>query len=266
MNKIGIAMMLAGILALAGCAPGASWEDEAAIEKSDRLLSDTVEAEWSVEGAAGGESIVRVRLGANDGTPIEAFDVNHEKLLHLIVVSEDQSYFNHIHPEYEGDGEFRIANVFPAGGRYRLIADFKPTNGDAMTKLTWVDVEGPRAEPAPVAPADLPAVAVAAGTRVTLRADGLVAEAPTALSFALEDGATGEPVTDLEPYLGAIGHVVVLSEDGERYVHVHAEEAQGSGPAAAFEATFPKPGVYKIWGQFQRDGEVFTVAYAVEVR
>ncbi|HZG74860.1 MAG TPA: hypothetical protein VEZ72_03290, partial [Paenibacillus sp.] len=73
-------------------------------------------------------------------------------------------------------------------------------------------------------------------------------------------------IADLEPYLGAIGHVVVLSEDGERYVHVHAEADQGSGPDAMFETTFQKAGLYKIWGQFQHRGDVFTVSYVVEVQ
>ena len=68
--------------------------------------------------------------------------MNHEKLLHLIIVSKDLSYFNHVHPEYKGKGVFEIENEFPAGGEYRMVADFKPTDGNSMSKMEWVMVEG----------------------------------------------------------------------------------------------------------------------------
>lgn len=85
--------------------------------------------------------------------------------------------------------------------------------------------------------------------------------------YALElaDDAIGQPVTDLEPYLGSIGHVVILTKDGERYMHVHADEGQGTGLDATFETVLPKSGIYKIGGQFQRNNQVFTVAYVVNV-
>ena len=58
--------------------------------------------------------------------PIDKFDIMHEKLLHLIVVSKDLTYFDHLHPEYVGGGQFEINTKFPAGGHYQLIADFTP--------------------------------------------------------------------------------------------------------------------------------------------
>ena len=264
MNKLWI-IGTALIVLLSGCGGSqSSWETEEVVETSDRLLADAVEAIWSVDGAAGGESRIRIEIREEDGTPVEAFDLNHEKLLHLIVASKDLSYFTHIHPEHVGGGVFEIANVFPAGGEYRLIADFQPTGGDSMTKLTWVDVEGEPLPAAAVVPSD-PLVDAAAGKRVALRAEGLVEDEAATLTFTIQDEATGEGIADLEPYLGAVGHVVVLSEDGERYVHVHAEADQGNGPDAVFETTFPSAGIYKIWGQFQHRGEVFTVSYVVEV-
>ncbi|HZG75035.1 MAG TPA: hypothetical protein VEZ72_04185, partial [Paenibacillus sp.] len=222
MNKLLWIFVTALFALLTGCAGSqSSWETEEVAEASDRLMADMVEAAWSVEGAAGGKSQIRIEIRKKDGTPVEAFDLNHEKLLHLIVASEDLSYFAHIHPEHIGGGVFEVANVFPAGGKYRMIADFKPSGGDAMTKLTWVDVEGEPLPAADVIPSET-WVDVAAGKRVALRAEGLVEDEAAKLTFSLEDEATGAPIADLEPYLGAVGHVVVLSEDGERYVHVHA--------------------------------------------
>jgi len=260
MNKKGIIVfgLLAVLLTACGGAK-ASWENESAVVKSDRLLADMVQVEWTVE-----EPIVRLKIAREDSTPIEAFDVTHEKLLHLIVVSKDLSYFNHIHPEYKGGGVFEVKNDFPAGGEYRMIADFKPSGGDSMTKMAWVQVDGAAAEAVPLV-RETTLSDTADRKRVSLELEGLGAERETQLTFTVVDEATGAPVTDLEPYLGAIGHVVVLSEDGERYVHVHAEEDQGSGPEAKFEASFPAGGLYKLWAQFQQHGEVFTVSYTVDV-
>lgn len=264
-KKIAILFAILSVLVLlTACGTENSWENEEMTVVSDRLMADTVQAEWTIEdGEAGKDALIRIEVLKTDGDPIEEFDLNHEKLLHLMVISKDLSYFNHIHPEYVGGGVFEIRNVFPSGGEYRLIADLKPTGGDSMTKMEWISIEGAAAEAVPVEPSL--EVQTAGGTNVRLSIDKLGVKQETTLRFAMSDEHSGRLVTDLEPYLGAIGHVVVLSEDGERYVHVHAEEGQGAGPVAVFETQFPSSGMYKIWGQFQRDGEVFTVSYVVNV-
>ncbi|WP_274364036.1 hypothetical protein [Paenibacillus thermotolerans] len=261
-------LMLMSVMLLSACGSKPSWEEEELAVVSDRVMSDNVDVKWTLsESESGSGEGTRIRLEiTNKGEPIRDFDITHEKLLHLIVVSKDLSYFNHIHPEYKGDGVFEIVNDFPAGGEYRVIADFRPSNGDSMSKLEWVKVEkGESAPPLPVVP-DESLVKAVDGNKVSLATGGLTAKEDTVLTFSIADEQTGEPVTDLEPYLGAVGHVVILSEDGERYVHVHAEEGQGSGPDAVFETQFPRAGIYKVWGQFQRNGEVFTVSYVVNVQ
>ncbi len=268
MNKF-LQLLILISLILSACGSKSAWEQEEISEAavSDRILADDVNVEWTLDQgqASGSGALIRLAVRKNDGTPIGEFDISHEKLLHLIVISKDLSYFNHIHPEHKGGGVFEIANDFPAGGEYRVIADFKPAGGDAVTKLAWIQVDGKAAEPAAVVP-DTRLEKTVDGIKVVLTAENLEAKQAAALTFSFADEKTGEPITDLETYLGAIGHVVVLSEDGNRYVHVHADEDQGTGPEARFEAEFPKSGVYKIWGQFQKDGEVFTVSFVVNVR
>ena len=73
----------------------------------------------------------------------------------------------------------------------------------------------------------------------------------------------GEPVTDLEPYLGAYGHLVALREGDLAYLHVHPEEAE-PGPEVAVRAEFPSAGDYRLFLDFQHDGEVRTAEFAVE--
>ncbi|MDQ1910769.1 hypothetical protein RAC89_09810 [Paenibacillus sp. GD4] len=269
-KRILMIVLLTAILSACGSKP--SWDQEkvpaASAGQVQRLMADQVKAAWSLTDAGASEAgigkRIRLEVKKSDGSPVDRFQVNHEKLLHLIVISKDLSYFNHIHPEHKGGGVFEIDNVFPAGGEYRFIADFKPADGDSMTKMEWLKVEGKPSEAVPVVP-DEKLVRVIDGKRVTLTLDSLEAKKETKLTFTLAEESSNQPITDLQQYLGAIGHVVILSEDGERYVHVHAEEGQGTGPDAVFEASFPRSGVYKIWGQFQRNGQVFTAAYVVKV-
>lgn len=222
-------------------------------------------AVWSVENAQSGqETLIRIKLQDEAGKPIDKLDITHEKLLHLIVVSKDLSYFNHIHPEYNGDGEFTIANNFPSGGEYKLIADFVPTGGSKTTLTEWIEIGGDGAEAVPLTRTETHSVIVD-GVEVTLENDHPEAGKDFELNFRLADADTKEPITDLEQYLGAVGHVVILSENTEDYLHVHPVDEQSKGPEAKFMTSFPNSGIYKIWGQFQRDGQVITVPFVVEV-
>lgn len=236
-------------------------------DAAENAGADTIAAKavWSVDHAqAGQETSIRINLQDEDGNPIDKLDIEHEKLLHLIVVSKDLSYFNHIHPEYKGEGEFVITNTFPSGGDYKLIADFVPTGGHKTTQTKWITIEGP-VQPAVPLNADEGHTKVVSGVEVTLLNDHPEAGSDFELNFQLADADRKEPITDLEPYLGAVGHVVILSEDTNEYLHVHPLEEEAKGPEAKFMTNFPKEGTYKIWGQFQRHGEVFTVPFVVTV-
>ncbi|OZB90638.1 hypothetical protein [Paenibacillus sp. XY044] len=231
------------------------------------IQANDVNVSWTYadgqEPAAGVDTKIRMAF-THGGKAIESFETTHEQKEHLIIVSKDLSYFHHIHPEYLGGGVFEVNNRFPAGGDYKLIADFVPEGGGAMNKTTWLQVKGAPLPAAPVKP-DVERVKTVDGLKVTLGFDRLAAGQELMLTYTIEDAGTGEPVTDLQPYLGAVGHVVILSEDAEQYLHVHPMDEKGSGPKAEFMTTFPHAGVYKIWGQFQRDGRVITVPFVVSV-
>ncbi len=211
------------------------------------------------------ETSITIQIQTEDGKAIEEFDINHEKKLHLIVVSKDLSYFNHIHPEYKGNGKFEIATSFPSGGDFKLIADYIPTGGTATTQFEWVKVGGPAVDPTPVTPSKERSVVVD-GVEVTLESDHPEAGKDFILNFKLADAQSKEPITDLQPYLGAVGHVVIVSNDVEQYLHVHPMEEKATGPDAKFMTKFPNSGIYKIWGQFQRNGKTFISPFVVEVK
>lgn len=267
MSKRVLWMILLSLsLLLTACGFNSSWEEDEIKEVSNRIITDDVNVEWMLDSKRSSDrgSLIRLRV-SNNGKPINDFEINHEKLLHLIIVSKDLAYFTHIHPEYKGKGVFEIMNRFPTGGEYRMVADFKPKNGSSMSKMEWITIKGKTVHPVAVT-VDKSFVKTVDDKKVSLSIEPkLQSRQEVTLTFKFTDEGTKKPITDLESYLGSIGHVVTLSENGERYLHVHALEDQGSGPVALFETEFPESGVYKIWGQFQKDGQVFTVPYVVNV-
>ncbi|MFC4778888.1 hypothetical protein ACFO9Q_18995 [Paenibacillus sp. GCM10023252] len=206
-----------------------------------------------------------------EGMPVDKYELNHEKLMHLIIVSEDLQYFDHVHPEYEGEGRFTVDTTLPSGGRYKLFADFVPSGAAApITKSSWMEVGGGEQHQhdhgAHSLQPDYEQTKVVQGAKIGLTLSSTKAGDEAEMMFTLEDEETGKPITTLEPYLGALGHVVVVSEDTEQYLHSHPISSDGSGPEAAFHTTWPaNSGLYRIWGQFQWNGEVLVVPFTVKV-
>lgn len=209
-------------------------------------------------------SHLTIQITNADGNPVIDFERAHEKRMHLIVVSKDLSYFNHIHPEYRGDRKFEIETSFPAGGEYKIIADFVPKGGASTTLSEWVSVGGQEKAQKPVQ-ADFNLVKEVDDKKIELSLSSTKANEDVTLVFNIMDVTTNEGINNLDQYLGAVGHVVILSKNTEQYLHVHPTDEKATGPKAEFMTSFPHSGIYKIWGQFQHDGQVFTVPFVVEV-
>ncbi|MEV4149332.1 hypothetical protein AB0J40_37115 [Amycolatopsis sp. NPDC049691] len=192
-----------------------------------------------------------------DGKPVTGFDVEHEKKLHLIVVRRDTAGFRHVHPEMAPDGTWSVPLTLPAAGSYRAFADFTPAGGRAMTLGTDLSVAGDY-RPATYAPSRTARVD---GYTVELAGD-FTAGRTSPLTLTVTRG--GAPVTDLQPYLGAYGHLVALREGDLAYLHVHPDGAPGDGKTAAgpqvkFAAEVPSAGTYRLFLDF-RHGDVVRTA------
>lgn len=208
------------------------------------------------------------------GEPARDFAVMHEKLFHLFVISRDLEEFAHIHPEQHADGSFTIEHTLPKPGQYKLFADFLPMGGGAQITgypIATVGVDMDLVAAAAKLTPDATLTKVADGVKVELlneRATILGGE-EVDLVFRFTDAKTDAPLSDLEKYLGAWGHLVILSEDMTEYVHAHPrEETQPDpnapptgGPEVLFDALLPKPGRYRAWLQFQRHGKLSTVTF-----
>lgn len=230
---------------------------------SNRLKATFSFASGSVKANENQE--LTIQITDKDDKPVQDFQINHEKLLHLIIVSEDLSSFNHIHPEYKGNGQFTIHTSFPSGGDYKLFLDFTPKGGVSTTLSERVTVEGKPSTPAAIV-ADFTLVKEVDGKEIELSLSSTKSSQEVMLTFNIIDAQTRKGISNLEPYLGAVGHVVILSAHMEQYIHVHPLEEKTTGPKAEFVTTFPKSGTYKIWGQFQHQGKVFIVPFVVDIQ
>jgi hypothetical protein len=216
----------------------------------------------------------RARPGAQDlrftirdpetGAPVDRFMDVHERLFHLFIVSRDLNYFAHEHPALV-DGRFDLTIDLPPGA-YMLIADFLPAGGTPqMVQQAIVTGREPTAfAPPPILKADSPDTVVD-GVRVRL-ASSLAAGREGTLTFNVSDAETGAPIRDLQPYLGASGHLLIVNPILTEAFHAHPGLPATAGPDVTFAQLLPSAGLYKVWLQVQRGGRVITVPLVVEVK
>ena len=210
---------------------------------------------------------LQIEVQDKDGNAIAQFDQFQEQIMHLIAVSDDLQIFQHLHPVYKGNGQFEVEAQFPQSGSYTLFSDYQPTGQPEQVSVLKTRVAG-----------DNTSVAQVNWSRTKTFNETIVGFAPTqatiragqdvVLRFNLQDANSNQPVTELQPYLGEKGHLVILRQSPalmrESYIHAHAVQNTLDNQVH-FATRFPQPGRYKLWGQFNRDGEIITADFWVEV-
>ncbi|GAA2877551.1 hypothetical protein GCM10010472_39130 [Pseudonocardia halophobica] len=209
----------------------------------------------------GGTTDLAFRITGPDGAPVTAFDEEHTKRLHLIVVRRDTTGFQHLHPTMDPDGTWHTRLDVPDGGVYRAFADFTPTGGPATTLGVDLSVAGT------YAPVEHPTSRTAEVDGYQVRLDGELTpgrSSPLTLTVTRD----GVPVNDLQPYLGAYGHLVALRSTDLAYLHVHPDGSPGDGrtapgPQIRFVAEVPSAGSYRLFLDFQHAGTVRTAKFTL---
>ena len=204
-------------------------------------------------------SELNFRIVDNRGRAVGGYEVEHEKRLHLIVARRDLTGFQHLHPRLGVDGTWTTRLMLPAGGRYRVFADFK-RDGKNQTLATDLNVAAPaKTEPLPAASST---VTTETGYQVDVRGARSEPGEEAVLSFTVRRGGKSMKT---EPYLGAGGHLVALREGDLAYLHVHPMEERGNSAAQVrFETEFPSAAVYRLFLQFKHDGRIHTAAFTRE--
>ena len=212
---------------------------------------------------AGPAAPVAFRIIGPGGSAVTAFDESHDQDLHLIAVRRDLTGFQHVHPSRAADGTWTTSLALTPG-TWRLFADFVPT-ADGENRTLGADLAVPgQFDPAPLPPESR--TAEVDGYTVTLDGD-LVPGEESELTLSVSQD--GRPVTDLQPYLAAYGHLVVLRDGDLAYLHVHPAGEPGDGttepgPAVTFFSTAPSSGTYRLYLDFKHRDAVHTAAFTVE--
>jgi hypothetical protein len=208
---------------------------------------------------AGPDRPLRFVVDGPDGEPVTSYDEVHEKRLHLIKIRRDGAGYEHVHPTMAADGTW-TAQLDLDPGSSRLFADFTPTGGPELVLGTDVEVPG---DYAPETAPPVTTTATVGGYEVAVEGELVPGESSPLTLTVTRDG---EPVTDLQPYLGAYGHLVALREGDLAYLHVHPEEPEGAaaGPEIPFLAEVPSTGRYRLFLDFKHAGVVRTAGFTLE--
>ncbi|MFE3754359.1 hypothetical protein ACFXO9_08635 [Nocardia tengchongensis] len=212
---------------------------------------------------ATGETEFRFRILGPDGLPVTEFDAIHDKELHLIVVQRELTGFWHVHPERQADGTWTVRLNLPAAGAYRAFTDIAPRAlGRTITLGADFAIAGdyrPGTAPEPERTFTVD------GYEVTLDGDLVAGEGRLLTLTVRKDG---ELVTDLQPYLAAYGHLVILRAGDLAYVHVHPNGEPGDGvtapgPDVTFHTAVPGRGTYRLFLDFKHGDQVRTAAFTL---
>lgn len=201
------------------------------------------------------------RIVDDAGLAVTSFDVAHERLLHLIVVSRNLVDYAHLHPTIDPAGTWEVDLPMLAPGSYRVFADFVPGDGAQITLGADIVVEGAASTVAVPEPAIQSTVD---GYDVTIEATPTVGDSN--LLFGVRRG--GDDITT-DAYLGEAGHLVVVRTDDLAFLHVHPDTDVGNdvqtNADVAFVAGFPSAGRYRLFLEFAHGGAVHTAAFTLDV-
>lgn len=246
--------------------------DTPPVTSRDAGLVVTIDGADELRAGEPGRLTIEVR-DEESGDLVDDLVRTHQVWMHVILTRSDLGTFAHLHPEPTArDGVFTVEVTPPTGGEYVLHTEFRQ-NGQMTDVLDRQSITVAGATPAPVAvPADDVREAMDAGVTVRLSGDAVVGDES---EFTL----TAEGVDDLQPYLGAAGHVVVMRSDGELFAHRHAETYDDRerpvnalpgttfGPDLDLHVRFVVPGTYRLWAQLRlADGTVVTAPFVVHAR
>ncbi|WP_409304188.1 hypothetical protein [Peribacillus sp. SCS-155] len=213
------------------------------------------ESEVAVDVNYDGENVV-INMKDKEGNPVKDLEVNHEKFMHLIIVDDHLDKYYHLHPTKMKEGAFQVDYPLEKGS-YKAFVDIKPVNLTYhVSPLAFAVGEPAEGHSHPGLEVDSELTKTVNGKKVEMKpSTDFKAGEPITLDFVVDKEG-------LEPYLGAMGHVVILDEAAENYVHVHPSNEK----EPKFETEFNKQGKYKIWAEFKHHGIVRTYPFVIEVK
>lgn len=227
--------------------------------------------DWPKTAKAGVVTNLKLRVvDSKTGKVQTSFDEAHTKYFHLLIASKDLNWFIHEHPVMAKDGTWSVPITFPAGTNYWVYGDVAPTGKGSRVLISTVKVSGKR----PFWNTSLKPTrqALDGGLKGVLSTlEPIEIGRKATIQVKLFNAKNGSPAGDTVKWLGAAGHMMIFHKDGKTVVHSHpAEDAENEALVkqgiVRFTGRFPKPGIYKIYAQFDWRDKVRTLPFAVEVK
>ena len=215
---------------------------------------------WPIDNRfpAGTTSDFRFTIFTVDRRPVTDFGLHQAREMDLVVVRRDMTEYQRLRPTMQPDGTWIVRLRLDEPGSYRAFATFRPrAAAHPVTLGVDLEVPGQVESRAVTQPSGLTEVD---GYSVML--DGTVIAGGVARLYV--NVLRGDvPVTDLEPYFGGTGRLVMLREGDLAFLQVDPVPGTGSGPTITFEASVPTPGYYRVFLDFQHEGQVRTAEFTV---
>jgi len=222
-----------------------------------------------------------------NGKPLKGITISHERILHVVIISEDFRIFSHVHPEDFGEitqkmineAKFNIKYTFPKAGRY-LVAIDAAAGEKHISRLMYVDVKGSPAMEPPLECYAFEKNFKGYWVKLSVSPKTVNAGVETELRYNIT--RDGNPVTDLETYLAAAMHLAIVNKNLSDFKHTHGlipgtpgEHPMGHihgifnerfGPDIVAKVTFPEKGTYNIFGEFKHNGKVILTEFTLTVK
>lgn len=226
---------------------------------------------WPSKAKAGVPTQLKLRVvDSKTGAVQTKFDEAHTKFFHLLIASKDLNWFIHEHPTMASDGTWSIPITFPAGTDYWVYGDVAPSGKGSRVLIASVKVNGPK--PAWNTKLSLATSGVDGNLKGQLSTlEPIQLGRKSTIQVKLFDKRTGKPAGDTVKWLGAAGHMMIFHRDGQTVVHSHpAEDSENvalvKNGIVRFTGRFPKAGTYKVYAQFDWQGKVRTLPFAIQVK
>ncbi|WP_103380381.1 hypothetical protein [Pseudonocardia dioxanivorans] len=245
--------------------PGPTGQDPVAAVESLGLSATQAGYTFSVQDtsfALNEPAELAFTISGADGRPVTAYADTHHGAMQVVVIRRDAAGFQHLQPALGADGVWRAPLRLPGGGVWRAYADFTPAGGPPLVLGTDLFVQG---DFTPFVFADSRTSAV---DGFQVRVDGNLVPGRQSQIYATVS-RDGKPVLDLEPYLGAFGHLVVLRQGDLAYLRVQPITSTApaptdrAGPGTAFTVDVPSPGAYRLFVEFVEGGATHVADFSV---
>jgi hypothetical protein len=203
------------------------------------------------------------------GLPPSQLNILHEKQAHLFLVNQDLSDFQHIHPTVITPGLLQFSAQFKQPGTYKLFIQFAtPAEGEqTLNKPFTVGTSTSHVPKAKPLQADNYLLKQSGGYLFKL--SGLPTQRqPMGMIRVDVMKPDGQPVKDIQPFLGAAAHGVIISQNLQSFIHTHPMDKPINGlyqSPVNFHTHIAQPGYYKFWTQTCINGTLHTVNWVFQV-